>query len=83
MADIENVTSHAPSIPWGYKKFYVLDKTIRQKVPSTKNRSNNILHNNSSNKTNLTVVLDNATITNKRPTPLTSKQNIADSTQVQ
>ena len=61
----------------------VLDKTIKQKVPSARNKPNNILHNNSFNETNVTVVLENATITNKRPTPLTSKPNIADSTLVQ
>ena len=83
MADIENLTSHTPDIPWGYKKSYVLDRTINQKVSSARNRSNNILNNNSFNETNLTVVLQNVTITNKRPTPFTSKQNIADSTPVQ
>ena len=80
MADIEKLTSHASDVPWSYKKSYVLDRTMRQKVPSARNRSNNILH---SNETNLTVVIDNATIINKRPTPLTSKQNIADSTPLQ
>ena len=83
MADIENLTSHASGIPWSYKKSYVLDRTIRQKVPSARNRSNNILHSNSSNETNLTVIIENATITNKKPIPLTSKQNIADSTPLQ
>ena len=80
MTDIENLTSHPSGIPWSYKKSYVLDKTIRQKVPAARNRSNNVLHSNSSSETNLTRVLENATITNTRPTPLTSKQNIADST---
>ena len=83
MADVENLTCHASGIPWSYKKSYVLDRTMGQKAPSTRSRSNNILHSNSSNETNLTVVIDNATIINKRPTPLTSKQNIADSTPLQ
>ena len=83
MADIENLTSHASGIPWSYKKSFVLDRTMRQKVPSARNRSKNILHSNSSNERDLTVVIENATITNKRPTPLTSKQNIADSTSLQ
>ena len=65
MADVENLTFHASDIPWGYKKSYVLDRTMRQKVPSARNRSNNILHSNSSNETNLTVVIENATTTNK------------------
>ena len=65
MADIEKLTSHASDVPWSYKKSYVLDRTMRQKVPSARNRSNNILHSNSSNETNLTVVIENATITNK------------------
>ena len=76
VTDIENLISQALGIPWSNKKCYVLDRTIRQKLPQARKRSNNILHSNSSPETNLTLVLENATITDTRPTPITSKQNI-------
>ena len=59
-------------------------KQVKPIMDLTKLRktSINILHSNSFNKTNLTVVLENATITDTRPTPLTSKHNIAHSTAI-
>ena len=44
--------------------------------PYVRKRSNNILHCNSSNETNLAVVLENATIIDTRPTSLTAKQTV-------
>ena len=79
MANIEDLTSYAPSIPGTNKITNISDRTKRQEVPYARMRSNNILQSNSFNKTNLTVVLENATIIDTKPTSLTSKQNVAGS----
>ena len=76
-----HLTSHASIIPWNNNIFNVLDKSKRQGVTQARKRSNNILLSNSSNETNLTVVLENATIDDTRTTSLASKQTIVGSTQ--